>query len=298
MLQNNNRRRPAVSQKPLSRYATALGRDVHYMEWGSATSPALVMWHGFARTGRDFEYSAEALADRWHIICPDTIGCGLSEWSPAPDKEYSVHHYAQLAASLLDALGIDRCRWVGTSMGGHVGMIAASGLLKGRITRMVLNDVGPDTPGSEMKRIADYMSKPPIFNKVKEAERFMSTQYAAMGFMTDEQWLWRAETSVRRLPDGRVTPHYDPAMVLQFTHYPDDYEQWAAYDSIDIPVLCLRGEQSDLLLADTADEMRRRGPRAVVVTIPGCGHAPALNVPEQIGLVERFLAADATTNTK
>ena len=87
-------------------------------------------------------------------------------------------------------------------------------------------------------------------------------------------------------------------MVLQFTHHPDDYEQWAAYDSIDIPVLCLRGEHSDLLLAETADEMRRRGPRAVVVTIPGCGHAPALNVPEQIGLVERFLAADSSTNAK
>jgi len=279
-----------VSQKPLSRYATALGRDVHYMEWGSATSPALVMWHGFARTGRDFEYSAEALADHWHIICPDTIGCGLSEWSPAPDKEYSVHHYAQLAASLLDALGIDRCRWVGTSMGGHVGMIAASGLLKGRITRMVLNDVGPDTPGSEMKRIADYMSKPPIFNKVKEAERFMSTQYAAMGFMTDEQWLWRAETSVRRLPDGRWTLHYDPRITAELVSRPPDFNLWKEYEGVDCPVLVLRGANSKVLTEETARNMTQRGPKARVEILPDCGHPPALNTPERVKMIHDFIS--------
>ena len=279
-----------MSQKPLSRYATALGRDVHYMEWGSATSPALVMWHGFARTGRDFEYSAEALADRWHIICPDTIGCGLSEWSPAPDKEYNVHHYAQLAASLLDALGIDRCKWVGTSMGGHVGMIAASGLLKGRITRMVLNDVGPDTPGSEMKRIADYMSKPPIFNKVKEAEHFMSTQYAAMGFMTDEQWLWRAETSVRRLPDGRWTLHYDPRITAELVNRPPDFNLWKEYEGVDCPVLVLRGANSKVLTEETARNMTLRGPKAKIAILPDCGHPPALNTPERVKLIQDFIS--------
>jgi pimeloyl-ACP methyl ester carboxylesterase len=93
---------------------------------------------------------------------------------------------------------------------------------------------------------------------------------------------------MRRLPDGRVTPHYDPAMVQQFVHHPHDYLQWEAWDRLDLPVLCLRGEHSDLLLPETADAMRARGPRAVVVTIPGCGHAPALNTPEQFALVERF----------
>jgi pimeloyl-ACP methyl ester carboxylesterase len=91
------------------------------------------------------------------------------------------------------------------------------------------------------------------------------------------------------MADGKVTPHYDPKMVLQFERHPDDYDQWEEWDAIDVPTLCLRGEASDLLLADVAEEMRKRGPRAVVVTIPGCGHAPALNVPEQLALVERFL---------
>jgi pimeloyl-ACP methyl ester carboxylesterase len=94
---------------------------------------------------------------------------------------------------------------------------------------------------------------------------------------------------VRRLPDGRVTPHYDPAMVQQFICHPDDYELWEEWDSLDLPVLCLRGEASDLLLRETVDAMRERGPRAVVVEIPGCGHAPALNTPEQFALIERFL---------
>jgi pimeloyl-ACP methyl ester carboxylesterase len=105
--------------------------------------------------------------------------------------------------------------------------------------------------------------------------------------------MWRllTETSMRRLPDGRVTPHYDPAMVQQFEHHPNDYNQWDAWDALSIPVLCLRGESSDLLLPEVAEQMRTRGPRAVVATIPGCGHAPALNVPDQVSLVERFLAA-------
>ena len=109
--------------------------------------------------------------------------------------------------------------------------------------------------------------------------------------MSDAQWRRLTETSTRRLPDGRVTPHYDPAMVMQFTHHVDDYALWDAWDSLDLPVLCLRGEHSDLLLPEVADAMRNRGPRAVVVQIAGCGHAPTLNTPEQYALVERFLAA-------
>jgi pimeloyl-ACP methyl ester carboxylesterase len=125
-----------------------------------------------------------------------------------------------------------------------------------------------------------------------ELEQYFRTVYKPYGWLSDAMWRRLTETSTRRLPDGRVTPHYDPAMVQQFTHHPDDYLQWEAWDSLALPVLCLRGESSDLLLAETADAMRQRGPRAVVVTIPGCGHAPALNKPEQFALVERFLAGD------
>ncbi len=104
-----------------------------------------------------------------------------------------------------------------------------------------------------------------------------------------KHWRLLTETSMRRTAEGKVTPHYDPKMVMQFERYPNDYELWDAYDRVIAPTLCLRGEDSDLLLPDTAEEMRKRGPSAVVVTIAGCGHAPALNVPEQFDLVRRFL---------
>jgi pimeloyl-ACP methyl ester carboxylesterase len=124
---------------------------------------------------------------------------------------------------------------------------------------------------------------------MSELEQYFRTIYKPYGLLSDDQWRRLAETSARRTADGRVTPHYDPKMVLQFEHYPGDYDQWDAYDAIDVPTLCLRGESSDLLLPETAEAMRRRGPRAVVVTIAGCGHAPALNVLDQMQLVERFL---------
>jgi pimeloyl-ACP methyl ester carboxylesterase len=179
--------------------------------------------------------------------------------------------------------------WLGTSMGGALGLRLAAGKLRGRIRRLVLNDVGPKIADAAVARIRSYAGNPAQFDRVSELETYFRTIYKPYGWLSDEQWRRLTETSARRLPNGKVTPHYDPNMVLQFVHYPHDYDQWEAYDSLEIPVLCLRGETSDLLLAETADEMRRRGPRAVVVTIPGCGHAPALNVPEQVQLVERFL---------
>ncbi|HEX7156139.1 MAG TPA: alpha/beta hydrolase, partial [Burkholderiaceae bacterium] len=133
---------------------------------------------------------------------------------------------------------------------------------------------------------------PPRFARVSDLEQFFRTVYRPFGWMSDEQWRRLTETSTRRLADGGGTPHYDPKMVLQFEHHPRDYDQWPAYDAIDMPTLCLRGAESDLLLADTAERMRTRGPRAVVVTIPDCGHAPALNVPSQWQLVERFLLGE------
>jgi pimeloyl-ACP methyl ester carboxylesterase len=124
-----------------------------------------------------------------------------------------------------------------------------------------------------------------------ELEQYFRTVYKPYGWLSDAMWRLLTETSMRRLPDGRVTPHYDPAMVQQFVHHPRDYDQWDAWDALAIPVLCLRGESSDLLLPEVAEAMRTRGPRAVVATIPGCGHAPALNTPEQYALIERFFAA-------
>src|SRR5262249_17773079 len=135
--------RGAAMSAMASRYLTVLGRELHYVEWGARDRDVVVMWHGLARTSRDFDDLAENLADRYRIICPDTIGRGLSQWSPAPEKEYCLDFYAALAAALVDALGIARLRWIGTSMGGAIGMKTAAGALKDRISHLVLNDIGP-----------------------------------------------------------------------------------------------------------------------------------------------------------
>jgi pimeloyl-ACP methyl ester carboxylesterase len=273
----------------MSKYVICEGREIHYTEWGAGNGETLIAWHGLARTGRDMDDIAAHLAERYRVICPDTLGRGLSEWSPEPHKEYCLAFYAQLAVSLLEQLHIERCHWLGTSMGGALGIHLAAGALKGRIRRLVLNDIGPKLGDAAVERIRSYAGNPPQFARVSELEQYFRTVYKPYGWLSDEQWRRLAETSVRRTAEGNVTPHYDPNMVLQFVHHPRDYDQWEAWDAIDVPTLCLRGESSDLLLAATADEMRKRGPRAVVVTIAGCGHAPALNVPDQFALVERFL---------
>jgi pimeloyl-ACP methyl ester carboxylesterase len=272
-----------------SRYLVCEGREIHYTEWGAGNPASVIAWHGLARTGRDMDDIAAHLSSRYRVICPDTIGRGLSEWSPAPEKEYCLAFYARTAVSLMDQLGVRQAHWIGTSMGGALGIRLAAGALKGRIRRLVLNDIGPKLGEAAVERIRTYAGSPSQFDRVGELEQYFRTVYKPFGWLSEEQWRRLAETSVRRTDQGKVTPHYDPKMVLQFTHHPDDYNQWDAWDAIDVPTLCLRGESSDLLLPEVAEAMRSRGPRAVVVTIPGCGHAPALNVPDQFALVERFL---------
>jgi pimeloyl-ACP methyl ester carboxylesterase len=272
-----------------SRYFACAGREIHCTLWGDERAPAVVAWHGLARTGRDMDAVAAHLAARYRVICPDTLGRGLSEWSPAPEREYCLDFYAQTAVSLLDQLGVREAHWLGTSMGGALGIRLAAGALKGRIRRLVLNDIGPQLGEAAVARIRSYAGSPPEFDRVSELEAYFRTVYKPYGWLSDAQWRLLTESSTRRTAAGKVTPHYDPKMVLQFTHHPRDYDQWEAWDAIDVPTLCLRGETSDLLLPEVAEAMRSRGPRAVLVTIPGCGHAPALNVPEQFALVERFL---------
>ena len=283
---------------PLSRYVTCAGYEIHYMEWGARDAPVVIAWHGLARTGRDMDEIAVHLAGRYRVICPDTLGRGLSQWAARPDEEYRLAFYARLAGDLFERLGIERAHWLGTSMGGAIGTVCAAGRaeprLAGRIRSLLLNDNAPRLADAALARIRAYAGQPPAFGTVQELEAFFRQVYAPYGWLSDAQWRRLTETSTRRLPDGRVTPHYDPAMVRQFTAHENDYLVWDDYDRLAIPVLCLRGADSDLVLRETTAEMLARGPGArglaQVVEVPGCGHAPALNVPQHYALVDRFLA--------
>ena len=280
-----------------SHYLRCAGREIHYTEWGAPDAPVVIAWHGLARTGRDMDELAEHLSGRYRVICPDTIGRGLSQWSSRPEQEYCLAFYASIAVDLFDQLGIARAHWVGTSMGGAIGTVCASGLFQpsmpARIVSLTLNDNAPELAAPAIARIRDYAGNPPAFATVLELEAFFRQVYQPYGWLSDAQWRRLTETSTRRLPDGRVTPHYDPAMVQQFISHPDDYRIWEHYDALRIPVLCLHGMQSDLVLAPTIQAMRHRGPGAAgrlqVMEVPDCGHAPALNVPDQLDRVAAFI---------
>jgi pimeloyl-ACP methyl ester carboxylesterase len=273
-----------------SRSVPVLGHDIHVLEWGAPTAPALVMWHGLARNGRDFDIAAEHFSDRYRVICPDTIGRGLSSWSADPDADYTIGAYGLHALALLDALGIATCDWVGTSMGGLIGMaLAGSEPGKDRIGRLVINDAGPQLNEAAIERIKSYALVVAEFATLPEFEAFLRFVYAPFGQLSDAEWRKMAETSMRRRDNGKISSHYDPAVMRVFAEQYTPLDMWDLYESITCPTLVLRGETSDLLLAETAQAMTARGPKARLVTIPGCGHAPYLNDAAQLRVLSDFL---------
>ena len=235
-----------------SRYLTCAGFEIHVSDWGDPAAEPIVMWHGLARSGRDFDDLARHLSDRYRIVCPDTIGRGLSQWSSAPERDYCFDVYGRIAIELIDQLGMPTVRWVGTSLGGLIGAMLAGGALKDRISHLVLNDVGPDIPASAIERIVSYVGNPPRFDGVNDYIGWIRTVYAPFGEQDDATWARLAETTCRRTDDGGITVHYDPRIVAQFTEHGGDLDIWATYDAIACPTLLMRGESSDVLTRETA----------------------------------------------
>jgi pimeloyl-ACP methyl ester carboxylesterase len=272
-----------------SRYATCAGREIHFMEWGASGAPALIMWHGLARTGRDFDTVAAALSKTYRVICPDTLGRGLSAWAVKPAEEYTYPFYGQIALELLAQLGIGELRWLGTSMGGLLGIALAGGALKGRITHLVVNDIGPIVEPAAVQRILTYAGTPPVFDTLLELEQWFRTVYAPFGLKTDADWRALTETSFRRMDNGKVTVHYDPRMVQGITNAAPPADPWSLYDQIACKTLLLRGKNSDVISSATAREMTRRGPKARLVEFDGYGHAPPLIDADQQKVLADFL---------
>lgn len=283
--------RPAGGRAgPRSAYVNAAGFELHVTEWGDPALPALVMWHGLARTGRDFDEAAEALSDSYFVLCPDTLGRGLSAWA-RDGRDYSYATAGETALGLLDHYGIDRLRWVGTSMGGLIGMRLAGGGLRDRITHLVVNDVGPDIPKAGTARIVDYVGNPPVYDTMSELEAWFRKNYAPFGENSEAFWRRMADTSSRRTDDGRVTVHYDPNIVSQLTNQRDDVDVWEAYDAIAAKTLLVRGEASDVLSREVAATMTTRGPKPLLLELAGVGHAPTLASDAEIALLREFLAS-------
>lgn len=274
---------------PRSRFVAIPGHEIHVMDWGPAEAPPLILSHGLARTGRDFDELAAGLAGRWRVICPDTIGRGLSSWAADAARDYAMDAYAAQALALLDALGLGRVAWLGTSMGGLIGMRIAAGAQADRLSALIVNDIGPEVPQPAIDRIVTYVGALPDFATVAEAGAWLREVYIPFGPAAEPYWQRMAETSVRRRGDGKLTLHYDPQIVDQFVLRPEDFRRWDYYERITTPFHLFRGAQSDLLTEEIAARMQGSGPRPGLTVVPGCGHAPSLVGAEAIAQVGAVL---------
>ena len=264
---------------------------VAYVEWGDpAAERVAVCVHGLSRQGRDFDLLAARLADMgWRVICPDLVGRGRSDWLRNPE-EYTLPQYAVDMTVLLARLGVTKVSWIGTSLGGLIGMTLAC-LPRSPIARMIINDIGPFLPWQALHRLADTVrTAPNTFPSFDAAVVFYRKTLAPFGILSDAQWEHLARHNVLEREDGSFEKLADPEITAAFKPgWFFNLSLWTQWDTIACPVLVLRGAYSDLLLPSTAREMSTRGPKAEVFVIPECGHAPALMSEDQIALITGWL---------
>lgn len=270
---------------------------MRWTEWGDPTNPrVLICVHGLTRVGRDFDLLARRLALHYRVVCPDVMGRGRSDWLRDP-AFYQVPQYVADMAALIARLNAKTLHWVGTSMGGLIGMSVA-GQAGSPIAKLVINDVGPTLDAAAIVRIGDYLGKPERFADVEQATDYFATIFAPFGLKTREEWRAITETVIRKDGDGWI-PHYDPRIALPFKAVTPEAAAtgeaalWKLYDSIRCPTMLTRGAQSDLLTSATAKAMTERGPRAKLVEFGGVGHAPMFMHDDQIKVVADFLLTDA-----
>lgn len=278
------RRRSVLCASPAGLHRIA------YREWGDPRNrDVLLCVHGLTRSGRDFDELARSLCAQLRVVCPDIAGRGDSDRLADP-KLYTWAQYVADMVTLIARLDVEAVNWLGTSMGGLVGMALAA-QAGSPVRKLVLNDAAPVIAKAALERIATYVGQELSFATLEEAEKYVRAIAAPFGPHSDAQWRFLTETWVRRNEDGSWRPHYDTRIAENYraTLPEEDLELWHLYDAVRCPTLLVRGERSDLVSRETAAEMARRGPKAKVVEIRGVGHAPTLLQPEQIALVRDFL---------
>ena len=278
------------------------GHRMAYWQWGDANAPhVIVCVHGLSRQGRDFDVLAQALVEKAggavRVVCPDVVGRGQSDWLKNP-AGYQVPLYVRDMLTLLAQLKPTTLDWVGTSMGGLIGVgVCASAAAVGlKVRRLVLNDVGPVVQWESIERIRSYLGKFMRFESLQQAADAMWAVSKTFGPHTSEQWLELSRHMVKPAPDGQgVVLHYDPEIAAPFRHLTQEMAQqgeammWQIYDCLAADTLLLRGGVSDLLSSDTAQQMTQRGPKARLVEFAGIGHAPTLIADDQVQAVTAFV---------
>jgi pimeloyl-ACP methyl ester carboxylesterase len=277
-------------------------RRLAYWDWPcqeAGGTHAVICVHGLSRQGRDFDTLAAQLSRRARVVCPDMPGRGHSDWLADP-MAYQIPTYVMDVAALIAELvnqGMTTIDWVGTSMGGLIGMVLAA-QPQIPLRRMVLNDVGPAIEPDALLRIGTYLGKAPRFQTHQAAADYLWSISQSFGPHTEEQWAGLCQPMLRD-DEGVLRLHYDPAIAEPFQAHTAETAAaaaaegeamlWRIYESLALPVLLIRGADSDLLSLATAQRMSETGPKATWVDVPGVGHAPTLIQPEQVALVDGFL---------
>lgn len=271
---------------------------VRYLDWRSPAGRnggTVVCVHGLTRNSRDFDFLAEALVAGdtpvTRVICPDIAGRGQSDWLGDPNN-YGYPQYLADMTALIARLDVGQVDWIGTSMGGLIGMSLAA-LPNSPIRRLVLNDIGPVISKASLQRISDYVGLDYRFSSTDALEKHLRKIHAPFGPLTDAQWAHMALHSQRQVDGGNLGLAYDPAIAENVKRAVADVHIWSLWDQITCPVLVLRGAESDILSAETAQEMTARGPKAQLITFAGVGHAPALMARDQIDIVTGWLSKTA-----
>jgi len=286
--------------EPRLNHVQCLGsRGLHRMawwEWGDAANPrVLVCVHGLSRQGRDFDVLAQALRSEYRVVCPDVVGRGQSDRLADPNG-YAIPNYVADMVTLLARLNAAQVHWVGTSMGGLIGMGLAA-LPGSPVRRLVLNDVGPTIEPVAITRIGSYLGLPLRWPTVEAAAEYLAGISKGFGPHSPEQWQALSRPMLVAAEEGGWRLHYDPAIAVPFRSVTPEVAAlgeaalWRAYDAIACPTLLLRGAQSDLLTPATAAAMGQRGPKAALREFDGVGHAPTLMAAEQVAAVREFLLA-------
>lgn len=261
-----------------------------YTDWGDIDNPRLLLCvHGLTRCGRDFDTLAQALADDYRVICPDVIGRGLSDWLDDP-AGYGIPTYSQHLLELLTRLGLPQVDWLGTSMGGLIGMAIAA-QPHNPIRRLILNDVGPEISSSSLTRIADYVGRDVSWGSLEEAEAHQRQVFAPLGNLSPAQWHQLLRPCLVQDAQGQWRTHYDPriALSLRAIDPSQNANLWLLYEAITCPTLAIHGANSDLLTREVWLAMAARGPRATLAEVPGVGHAPPFLDEAQIAIVRDYL---------
>ena len=260
---------------------------MRYVEWGDpANKHVLVCVHGLTRNGRDFDYVAQHLEDAYRVVAVDVVGRGRSDWLRDP-ADYNYPVYCSDLTTLIARLGVETVDWLGTSMGGIIGMIMAS-LPNSPVRKLVLNDIGCMVPKAALERIGQYVGKEPVFDSFEAMEAAVRG-VSPFGELTDEQWHHVTVHGAKQDEQGRWRFRYDPGISKNFHAAPPrDIDLRPMWTGVHGPALVIRGDSSDMVTADLMDEMSRR-PHTQTLVVPRCGHAPMLMDDFQAGAIRRFL---------